>query len=210
MIITITGYPGSGKSTLGRGIASALKMKHYSAGDFLREIAKEKGMGLLQILHAMEEDGSIDDEIDTRTARLGKQEDNFVIDGRMAWHFIPKSLKIFVKIDLKAAAERVYGDTRAGKKERSNESENKSLEITEKNMRERLELNRNAYKRLYNVDCLDEKNYDLIVDTSKSGIDETRERVLKQIIGIAKKWRCENNAKTKKEKLYKKQSHNHS
>lgn len=187
MIITITGYPGSGKSTLGKGIASAFKMKHYSAGDFLREIAKERGMSLLQILHAMEEDRSIDDEIDRRSAELGKKGDNFVIDGRMAWHFIPKSLKIFVKIDLKVAAERIYRDTCAGKKERSHESENKSLKETERNMRKRLELNRNAYKRLYKVDYLDEKNYDLVVDTTNSGIDETRERVLKLIKGLGKR-----------------------
>jgi cytidylate kinase len=186
MIITITGYPGSGKSTLGKGIAKALGLKHYSAGDFLREIAKERGMSLLQILHAMEKDRSIDDEIDRRSELLGKKEGNFVIDGRMAWHFIPNSTKIFVKIDLKAAAKRIYEDTCAGKKERCGEGENKSLEETEKNMRERLELNRNAYKRLYKVDYLDEKNYDIVIDTTQSGIEETRETALKKIREIEK------------------------
>jgi cytidylate kinase len=181
MIITITGYPGSGKSTLGKGIAESLGLKHYSAGDFLREIAKERGMSLLQILRQMEKDESIDHEIDERTKKLGQKEDNFVIDGRMAWHFIPKSVKIFVKIDLNEAAKRIYADCLAGKEERQNEKENLSLAKTVKNLEERLKLNQKAYKRLYSVDYLDEKNYDMVVDTTKTGIGETRAKVLKQI-----------------------------
>ncbi len=184
MIITITGYPGSGKSTLGKGIAKSLGLKHYSAGDFLREIAKERGMSLLQILRKMQEDESIDHEIDKRNQKLGQEEDNFVIDGRMAWHFIPKSVKIFVKIDLNEAAKRIYADCLAGKKERQNEKENLSLQKTVKNLEERLKLNQEAYKSLYGVDYLDEKNYDIVVDTSKTGIEETRAKVLEKIKGF--------------------------
>ncbi len=181
MIITITGYPGSGKSTLGKGIAKALGMKHYSAGDFLREIAKEKGLGLMQLQKEMEKDRSVDDELDKRTTELAKKEDNFVIDGRVAWHFIPNSVKIFVKIDLEKAAERVYRDTKQGKDERKGETGNLSIGETVKNMRQRMEMNKKRYKSLYNVDYLDEKNHDIVVDTSNSGIAETKEKVLKQL-----------------------------
>jgi len=181
MIITITGYPGSGKSTLGKGIAKALQLKHYSAGDFLRQIAKEQGMSLLQIHKAMEKDRRIDYELDKRTAALGKQHDNFVIDGRVAWHFIPNSIKIFVKIDLKKAAERVFDDTCQGKAERCNEKENKSIEATVQNMQKRMQMNQARYKKLYGIDYLDENNYDIVVDTSETGIEETREKVLKKV-----------------------------
>ena len=181
MIITITGYPGSGKSTLGKGIAKALGLKHYSAGDLLREIAKEKGLGLMQIQHEMEKDRSIDDELDKRTTELGKKEDNFVIDGRVAWHFVPNSIKIFVKIDLEKAAERVFRDSQQGKNERQEETGNASIEETAKNMKQRMEMNKERYKKLYKVDYLDEKNYNIVVDTTENSIDTTRERVLEQI-----------------------------
>lgn len=181
MIITITGYPGSGKSTLGKGIAKALGLKHYSAGDLLREIAKEKGIGLMQIQHEMEKDRKIDDELDKRTTELGKKEDDFVIDGRVAWHFVPKSIKIFVKIDLEKAAERVFRDSQQEKNERSEETENTSVKETAKNMKQRMEMNKKRYKKLYNVDYLNEKNYDIVVNTSENSIDVTRKLVLEQI-----------------------------
>ena len=187
MIVTITGFPGSGKSTLGKGIAKALGLKHYSAGDFLREIAKEKGLGLMQIQHEMEKDRGIDDELDKRTEELGKKEDNFVIDGRMAWHFVPKSIKIFVKVDLEKAAERVFRDSQQEKNERSEETGNTSIEKTAKNMKQRMEMNKERYRKLYGVNYLNEKNYDILVDTTNSGIEETKEKVLKQIKSLAGK-----------------------
>lgn len=181
MIITITGYPGSGKSTLGKGIAKELGLKHYSAGDFLRQISKERGMSLMQIQHEMKKDRKTDDELDKRTAELAKKEDDFVIDGRMAWHFVPKSIKVFVKVDLKKAAERVYKDTCRGTKERQGETCNVSVEETEANMRKRMQMNRQRYKKLYNQDFLDEKNYDIVVDTTTASSEETRAKALEEI-----------------------------
>jgi len=180
MIITITGFPGSGKSTLGKGIAKELGLRHYSAGDFLREIARERGLGLMQIQERMEKERAIDDELDRRTKELAEKEDDFVIDGRVAWFFVPKSIKIFVKVDLEKAAERIYNDTCKGHADRRGE-EHKSKEHAVKNMRQRMEMNKGRYKKLYNVDYLDEKNYDIVVDTSDSGVGETRERVLNLI-----------------------------
>jgi len=175
MIITITGLPGSGKSTLAKNLAKELKLEHYSAGDFLRGIAREQGKTLMQIHEEMLRNRAIDDILDERTAKLGKERDNFVIDGRVAWHFIPNSIKVFVTVDLKTAAERIFNDMRP------EEKENSSLEKTMRNMRNRIGMNRARYKKLYGIDYLDKKNYDIIVDTTKSGAGQTMEKVLKQI-----------------------------
>jgi len=178
VIVAISGLPGSGKSTLAKNLAKALGLKHYSAGGLLRQIAKERGLGLIQLHEAMEHDKAIDEELDRRTAKLAEKEDDFVIDGRVAWHFIPQSVKIFVKVDLKVAAERVFADTQAGKEERGSESENISVEHTVENMKQRIEMNKVRYKKLYGIDYLDEKNYDLVLDTSKCPADETLEKAL--------------------------------
>jgi len=187
MIVTITGFPGSGKSTLGKGIAKELGLKHYSAGDLLREIARDKEITLLELHELMKKDSSVDRELDERNRKLGEEQDDFVIDGRLAWHFIPKSIKIFVKIDLEKAAERVYRDSCQGREERQGECENKSLEKTLENMRKRMKMNQKRYRELYSLDYLDEKNYDIVVDTTSSEIGETRERVLEEIKRIAAK-----------------------
>ena len=187
MIITITGYNGSGKSTLAKGIAKELGLKHYSAGDLLRQIAEEKGLSVIELHKRMEKDKSIDILLDERNKALGEKEGNFVLDGRLAWHFIPKSIKIFVKVDLKKAAERIYRDTVQGKKERKGELENTSVKKTFELLRKRMLMNKKRYKKLYGLDYLDEKNYDIVVDTSGSGIEETREKVLKEIRMLQKK-----------------------
>ncbi len=186
MIITITGFPGSGKSTLGKGIAKELGLKHYSAGDLLRAIANGKGITVLELHELMKKDKSVDLELDQRNRKLGEEQDDFVIDGRLAWHFIPKSIKIFVKIDLEKAAERVYRDMCEGREERQGECENKSPEKTLENMRKRMEMNQKRYRELYKLDYLDEKNYDIVVDTTVSEIDETRKIVLEEIKKISK------------------------
>lgn len=178
LIVTISGLPGSGKSTLAKNLAKALGLKHYSAGGLLRQIAKERGLGLIQLHEAMEKDKTIDQALDRKSAELAKKEDNFVIDGRIAWHFIPQSIRIFVKIDLKVAAERVFADTQAGKEERGIESENTSIEHTMKNMKQRIEMNAARYRKLYEIDYLNEKNYDLVLDTSKCPAGKTLERAL--------------------------------
>ena len=82
---------------------------------------------------------------------------------------------------MEKAAERVFSDTQKGKAERKNEAENFSVEETAKNMRQRMEMNKERYRKLYNVDYLDEKNYDIVVDTTENSIDVTKEKVLEQI-----------------------------
>ncbi|MBS3128008.1 nucleoside monophosphate kinase, partial [Candidatus Woesearchaeota archaeon] len=109
MIITISGAPGSGKSTVATFLAKALHLQHYSAGQFMRDMAKERGVTLVELQkEAQEDQGKIDKEIDARTKKLGKEKDNFIIDGRMAWHFIPHAKKIFLDVEIATGARRIY------------------------------------------------------------------------------------------------------
>ena len=74
MIITISGAPGSGKSTVATFLAKALHLQHYSAGQFMRDMAKERGVTLVELQkEAQEDQGKIDKEIDARTKKLGKE-----------------------------------------------------------------------------------------------------------------------------------------
>ena len=175
LIITISGQPGSGKSTLAKKLAEKLGLKHYSTGDLWREIAKERKVTPLELNKTAEKEPSIDYEIDERTKKLGMEQDNFVMDSRVAWHFIPKSLKIFVKADLREVAKRIFGD------ERKEEKENKSLEETLKSLQQRMKIEEERYKRLYGLNYLDEKNYDLVLDTTNLKKEQTLQKALEFI-----------------------------
>ena len=66
MIITISGKAGSGKSTVAKEIARKLELKHYSIGDLMRQMAKEKNISLSELGELAEKDDSIDKELDKK------------------------------------------------------------------------------------------------------------------------------------------------
>lgn len=178
MIITISGVPGSGKSTVARLVAKKLGFRHYSAGDFMREIAEKRGMSLLELGKAAEKDRSIDRELDERTIQLGKKEDDFVMDSRLAYHFIPNSLKVFLEADAKEAARRIFGDVRKKLGGRKVEKESTSLAATLAAIKRRKESEQVRYRKYYNLNPYDEKQYDLVIDTTKATPDKVAEKVV--------------------------------
>lgn len=160
MIISISGRPGSGKSTVAKVLARELGFFHASAGDFMREIAAERGVTILELSRRAERDVAIDHEIDARTARLGEQSDDFVIDARLAWYFLPDSIKVFLDVRPEVGASRIFGAGRAA------EQENIDLASTIEAVARRTESEVDRYRRYYGVDYLDPRHFDLVVDTS--------------------------------------------
>ena len=96
MIITINGTPGSGKSTVAKFLAKKLKLRHYSMCDLRRKMALEKGMTIDELNKIGEKEAWTDKDADNCQKKLGKKEDNFIIDGRLSWFFIPNQ-KMFWK-----------------------------------------------------------------------------------------------------------------
>lgn len=177
MIITISGTPGSGKSTVAKAVAKEFGLKHYSAGDFMREMAAEKGISLEELSRLAEKDVSIDREIDARNKRLA-EEDNFIIDSRLAFHFLPKAIKIFLKVAPEIAAKRIWKDIKENKRGVEQFSSEKEV-LAGILKRQKSEVGR--YKKYYNLDYLDEKNYDFVLDTSKLNAQESIEETLKYL-----------------------------
>lgn len=172
MIITISGRPGSGKSAVAIRVAKALGMRHVSAGDFMRQMASERGMTILEFSRSAEDRESIDREIDARTVRLAEESHDFVMDARLGWHFIPESFKVFLEVTPEVAARRIY------EAQRGSEKENISLEDTQKAIEQRTESERKRYMKYYDLDYTDHTQYDLVVDTSPLTIDEVVEKIL--------------------------------
>ena len=171
MIISISGDLGSGKSTVAQIIAKQLNLKHYSSGDLFRHIAKEKGVTMEQLLKIGEQSDALDIEIDKYVEELGQTEDNFIIDSRLAWHFIPHSFKVFLTVDEKIGAQRILTHKRAEEQAATVE------EMVEKNKQRRAsEIKR--YKEYYNLDLSNIAQYDLIINTSSIPAEEVAQKVL--------------------------------
>ena len=175
MIITISGKPGSGKSTVAKELAKKLNLKYYSIGDLMGRIALEKKISLLQLSKIAEHDESIDKELDQKQIQLGKTKDNFVIDSRLGFYFIPNSIKVFLDVSLEEGAKRIF------KTKRADEKENISLNDTIKNIKKRIKSEKKRYKKYYGIDHYDKKNYDIIIDTTKRDVKQVVRIILDKI-----------------------------
>ncbi len=184
MIITISGHPGSGKTTVAKMLIDSLKLKHYYMGGIRRQIAKERGMTIEEFNKLGETDPSTDKVVDDFLVKLGKEEDNFIAEGRTAAYFIPNSIKIFMDVDMRVGAERILKDlTEKGMQGVRNEKIGLGVDDQERLLRERVESDRLRYQKYYGIDITDKSRYDLWVDTS----DMTPEQVADKIIAFVKK-----------------------
>jgi cytidylate kinase len=178
-IITIAGMLGSGKSTTAKLLSSELGYAHYSTGGLFRDIANSQQMDLLQAnLHAEKERNSdIDFKVDERQRVLGETEDNFIIDGRLAWHFIPQSFKVYLKLDTAVGARRILADMDMERRDKEHVPDDPDEYAAL--LDERLASESRRYKALYNVDGHDRANFDLVVDTKVNSPEQVKDIVLK-------------------------------
>jgi cytidylate kinase len=172
MIITITGMPGSGKSSIGKRLAEILGYKYYSMGDMRREMAKKRGMTLAEFNKLGEKEAFTDKDVDEFQRKLGKTNDNFVVNGRLSYHFIPHSIKLFFTVDEKIAAERIMQDRREGE-------QFKTLKEAIQGIHERIKSDEVRYQKYYGVNPFDLKGYDLVYDTGCSSIEACAEELAK-------------------------------
>jgi len=139
----------------------------------MREMAAERGLSILELSRSAEERDSIDSEIDARTVRLAEESDDFVMDARLGWHFIPASVKVFLEVSPETAAERIY------EARRGSEHENITLADTLTAIESRTDSERRRYLTYYGLDYTDPDQFDLVIDTS----DKTIDRVVEEILG---------------------------
>ncbi|MFH0752376.1 MAG: cytidylate kinase family protein [archaeon] len=177
MKITIGGMPGSGKSVVGKFLAGKLGYQFYSIGSIRRDLAAKRGMTINEFNQLNE---NTDQEVDDFQKRLGAEKDKFVIEGRLSYHFIPDSFKIYFDCDLRVAAERIF------KTSRTTEDKGDSPEETYDKLRERVDNDCKRYGQYYNLNCYDTAQFDYVIDTTNLSLEEVKKRVL----GIVKKKLC--------------------
>lgn len=154
MIITISGAPGTGTTTLARGLAASLGLRWVNSGDLFRRIASEKNISVKEMNRLAEKGPEIDYQIDDAQKALAR-EGSGVFEGRLSGHLLPADMKVLLKADLRARAERIA------------RRESKLPEDAMQETRAREESEARRYKKYYNIDINDLSVYDLVVDTGR-------------------------------------------
>ena len=158
-IISITGDLGSGKSTISDLLCKRLNYEYIYTGKIQREIARKHNMTTLELNEYSETHPEIDEEIDSTFKSLNESTD-LIVDSRLAWFFVPKSFKIFLKTNLIISANRISNDSK-----RENEKYSSKKEAVDKIIARKTSENK-RYMELYGADCSNLSNFNLIIDTS--------------------------------------------
>jgi cytidylate kinase len=182
MIITISGVPGSGKTSVAKIIAAKLGLPFYSIGALRGKMAMERGMTLQEFNALGEHEAFTDKDADDYQKKLGESGEQFVIEGRLSWHFIPHSFKIFLNCEPAEAARRIYGARYLPEEQRDDEHAYTDPENAKVLLAERMASDDRRYQKYYGLDYRDPSHYDLVLDTTAlPGPEATAEKVLEAI-----------------------------
>ena len=172
MIITISGKPCTGKSTMAEIFAKKFNFERIYAGGIFKSIAEERGIDILELVKS-DDVVMLDKEVDERLKIIYEEQflEDILIESRTAWSFMPNAFNVFIDVSDEVMARRLFNSDRT-QKERGN-----SLEEAQKKVMSRYNTDVERYKRIYNIDCSNLSNYNLVVDNSNLTPEETADKI---------------------------------
>jgi len=193
-LITISGLPGSGKTTIAKLLAKHYHIPYVSIGGLRRVMAKERGMTLEEFNVLGEKEGFTDRDVDAWQAKEAKKLGRGVFEGRMSFHFIPQSYKIFLGVDNLTAAKRIWADP---KSIRRFEGSFRTVRQLEASLRKRVTSDTKRYRRYYRMNIFDHAHYDLVLDTARAKPLAIVKKIIREIDG----WGANGDKKVHNQKL---------
>ena len=178
MIITLTGMPCSGKSSVAAYLKEKYGFEIIKVSQKMRVEAEKLGMNILEFNeYLLQNDlgGKFDRDLDDWTRELGEKRrgEKLIFDSRLAWHFVPESFKVFLDCSQEVMLERLKGSDRA-ENEKNVKDENGLNSLMQ-----RVRAEDSRYVKIYGFSYLDKANYDLVVDTSGKNIEQVAEEIYK-------------------------------
>ncbi len=158
MRITISGPPGSGKSTVCKMLSARLGIECVISGTLFREMAKEQGLNLEEFGKLAQLQPRFDRLLDERMVRTAKEKKNIILEGRLTAHMLSRNgiiaTKIFLDAEIDIRAKRIAG--------------REGIDVREARRRilEREECEASRYRDFYGIDLSDKSLYDLVIDTT--------------------------------------------
>ncbi len=179
MRISISGPPGSGKTTICMLVANRLDYDFILIGQIFRQMALERKVDLETFGRLAEEDETIDRELDDRMLAIARANENIVLEGRLTGAML--KMKKMSVLSVYITASEVVRAHRIGKREnRDPEAVLKEMQVREKSEKKR-------YMAYYGIDPYDKALYDLWIDSSNM----TPESIADVIIAKVKESRHE-------------------
>ena len=159
MLITVSGPPGSGKSTNAVQLADALGLGHVSGGDIFREMAAERDMTPVEFNEFAEEDPQIDRDLDRRLREIAIERDGVVLESRLAGWLAAEhaDFRFWFDAPLSVRAERIA------------ERESKPVDRAQAETKRRETSERKRYREYYGIDIEDLSIYDAAYNTARWG-----------------------------------------
>ena len=174
MLITISGLPGAGTSTVARLVAGALGVERVDGGTVFRTMAAERGLDVGEFSQVAEDDPEIDLELDQRLANRAAEGD-VLLESRLAGWIVTNAglpaTRVWIDADEAERAHRVA--TREGADPGAALEANRAREASE----------RRRYRTYYGIDLDDRSVYDLVIDST--GIEPAA--IAESIIAAASK-----------------------
>ncbi len=179
--IIISGMPAAGKTTVAKIIAKRLGVSALSAGDILKEMARDRGYSPggddwwdtpdgIKFMKERETNPDFDRETDSRLLKKIKAGNIVVTSYTAPWIFREEGFKIWLNAHTENRAARMAV--------RDNTEIKQTLETT----RIRDVENYKLYKRLYNMEFGKDKDpFDMVVDTDNIPAEEVAEIILKKL-----------------------------
>lgn len=165
-IITISGKPGSGKSSTADKVAELLNYTRYSSGDMVRNMLAREHLTLAEYNKQAVDDHALDERIDMFLRNLRTKND-IVIDSRLGFYWIPESFKVYLDLDMQVATVRIFKDAMNNNMRTKGGELANSLDLVAKQVKTRMETEQSRFKNLYGVDPYNSEHFDLVIDTSR-------------------------------------------
>ena len=175
MLITLSGLPGSGTSTVARTVASRLALDHVDGGTVFRSLASERGLTLAAFAEVAEGDDSIDRALDDRLLDRAREGD-VVLESRLAGWLATRArlraIRVWIECDERERARRVGG------------RDGHDLDEALATNREREASERTRYLTYYDIDLSDRSLYDLVLDSTERAPQE----LVADIVAATRAW----------------------
>ena len=173
MRITISGPPGSGKTTACSKLSEKLGLEAVVFGKIFRELAAEKNLSLVELGAIAEQDPSIDKMIDSRILEIARANDNIILESRLSAYMCARNDIPAFKIYIDASPE--VRMSRIGVREGETVEEACAKTVD----RQKSEAKR--YKMYYDIDIEDKSVYDLVINTDNLDPDQVVEKILEAV-----------------------------